>query len=66
MAICLGFAKPPWPCRPPARGEELEGGSSGVRTGNRRTKGAGRSCVGPVPGSPFAAPALGIKAHGGV
>ena len=51
---------------PATRGEELEGGFGGVRMGNQRTKGAGRSCFGPVPGSPFAAPALGIKAHGGV
>lgn len=51
---------------PATRGEELEGGSGGVRTENQRTKGAGRSCVGPVMGTPFAAPALGIKAHGGV
>jgi len=51
---------------PATSGEKLEGGFGGVRTGNRRTKGAGRSCVGPVPGRPFAAPALGIKAHGGV
>ena len=51
---------------PATRGEELEGSFGGVRTENRRAKGAERSCVGPFPGSPFAAPALGIKAHGGV
>ncbi len=45
---------------PATRGEELEGGFGGVRMGNRRTKGAERSRVGPVPGSPFPAPALGI------
>jgi len=36
---------------PAARGEELEGGSGGVRMGNRRAKGAWRFCIGRGPGS---------------
>jgi hypothetical protein len=36
---------------PATRGEELEGGSGGVRMGNRRAKGAWRFCIGRGPGS---------------